>query len=219
MVTELVEPIPLSDEQPPKRRRGRPPKLNPDGSRITPPKLARPTRGKPRRAASPAKPRTGKLKEEIAAFLTLVNSVVVVSPLGTRPVEAIGDPSVTPTRIGDELDSFEIAALAAAISRQCDRSPTFRKYVERALSVGSGGTLLTTIGIIAARRAARHGVLPSHIDPMLGIMLASGGVEALADMPTPAAPTPPPATGEIVPDRSPTNGAIDYENIGTFAEP
>lgn len=148
----------------------------------------------------------------------MANSLVLMSPIGTKPAMAALDPTITPEKIGDELDAAEIAALAASIDRQCQRSPRFRKYVERMLAVGSGGALVTTLGIIATRRAARHGLIPNGeiIDFTLGTMLASGGMEQLANAPVPR-PTPEPdtVTGELTPERV----AVDFENIGTFAEP
>jgi hypothetical protein len=153
-------------------------------------------------------PRRGpkSLAPEIAAFLALVNGIVIVSPLGTRPVEAITDVNVEATRVGDELDAVEIAALAASIDAQCRRSPRFRKYVEGVLNAGSGGTLVTVIALIAARRAARHGIIPENIDAMGGLILAAD-VGALADMTPPRTePDADPQTGEVAPDR----GAEDH---------
>lgn len=160
--------------------------------------------GSVRRRRKPTVRRAGpkSLAPEIGAFLSLVNGLVIVSPLGTRPVEAIADPNITPDRIGDELDAAEITALASALDAQCRRSPRFRKYVESVLGAGSGGTLVTVIALIAARRAARHGMLPAHIDPMAGMIL-SADVGALASMvPTPGTDEPDPDTGEIAPDRN-----------------
>lgn len=220
MVAELVEPIQLPIEEAPKRR-GRPPKLNPDGTRANPPRVAKP-RAPKRRGGAP-RPTTRKLKDEIAAFLTMVNSVVLMTPLGTKPTMAAFDPNIQPTHVGDELDEYEIGALAASIDRQCQRSPRFRRYVERVLGVGSGGTLLATVGIIATRRAARHGVIPNGeaVDFSLGMMLASGGIEAAASAPVRRADVTDErteVTGEVTPDRS-SDAPIDYETIGTFAEP
>lgn len=218
MVAELVEPIPVTGESEPIRKRGRPPKLNPDGTRANPPKLAKPRSiPKPKRAASRARgPKS--LRPEIGAFLTLINSAVLMTPLGTRPLEAVTDPNVIPTRVGDELDAAEIDALASALDTQCQRSARFRKYVERMLSVGAGGQLVSVVGIIATRRAARHGLAPAALDPMLGMMLAGGGLDALGNMTPPVAPEPPDTvTGELAPDRS--EPTIDFETVGTFAEP
>lgn len=222
MVAELVEPLPVDGEMQ-RRGRGRPPKLNPDGTRVNPPKVSRPSRPK-RVARATGKPRSRSLAPEISAFLTMVNSVILLTPIGTRPMEASpmlsmvgGAATEPPTKIGDELDSAEIKMLAASIDRQCQRSPRFRKYVERVLGAGSGGMLVGTLGMIAARRASRHGILPKMIDPAIGILMESGDLNALASMmtvPTPSA-TPDETTHEIEPDRS---EPIDFENIGTFAE-
>jgi hypothetical protein len=76
-----------------------------------------------------------------------------------------------PTR-NDALDPNEIVFLARAIDAQCKSSPTFRKYVEVALSASSGGQLVMALGFIGARRMARHGVLPEGFDKMLGTQIA-----------------------------------------------
>ena len=204
------EPIPT-----PKRGRGRPPKLDPaTGERVNAPRTPRkPTTPRKRTAARPRGPRS--LQPEIAALLTMANAVIVLSPLGTRPVEAIADPSITPERVGDELDAAEIAALAGAIDAQCRRSPRFRRYVESVLGVGSGGALVTVVAMIAARRAARHGILPPMIDPMLGMAMGSDGLAALAAMPAPPPSEPDPETGETPPKPLP----FDYETDGGAMEP
>lgn len=231
MVTETdaigIEPIPVETNGTgaPKRTgrggarpgAGRKPKLGPDGQRINPPRPpSSRSRTSTRKPASPRPRGPRSLKPEIEAFLTLVNSAVIMTPLGTRPVEAITNPAIEPTKIGDELDAAEIGALAGALDTQCQRSPRFRKYVEKMLTAGSGGQLVSVLGIIVARRASRHGLAPSHIDPLLGMMLAGGGMEALGNMPPPAAATTPSDTGELPPDRAET---VDFDNIGTFAEP
>lgn len=208
-----IEALPLSaipQEALPKPRRkpGRAPALDPiTGERLHKPRPSGKRRTPARRPASRARgPKS--LRPEIAALLTMVNSVVVMSPLGTRPIEAIADPSILPERLGDELDAGEISALASAIDAQCQRSPRFRKYVESMLGVGSGGALITTLAMIATRRAARHGIAPPMLDPMLGMILNGEGMEALTSMqpPTPE-PEPDPVTGETDPR------AVDFESI------
>lgn len=203
--------------EPPKKRRGRPPKLDADGNRVNPPKgaTARPrTAGKPRtRRAAPRGPRS--LAPEIAGLLTLVNTVLIMSPLGTRPLEAMTDPNVIPERVGDELDDAEIAALAAAIDMQARRSPRFRKMIEGMLTAGAGGQLIGVLGIVAARRAARHGLAPAMLDPMLGGMLAGGGMAAAMSF-VPTEPTPEPTTDENVPDRDAENGNLPPLDFATL---
>lgn len=83
----------------------------------------------------------------------------------------------------DALDPTEIAALARAIDAQCKQSVRFRKYVEAALTAGSGGQLFGVIALIGLRRASRHGLLPPEIDATFGAMLAN--------QPLPTTPTPP----------------------------
>lgn len=157
-----------------------------------------------KRRKSPARRGGPKsLAPEIGALLTLINGAIIVSPLGTRPIEAIADPAVPPTRLGDELDAAEIAALASGIDAQCRRSPRFRKYVEMVLGAGSGGTLMTVVALIAARRAARHGMLPAEVDAMAGMVLAAD-VGALADLGDVQGEQggQDDDTGETIPDRS-----------------
>lgn len=217
----VMEPVPLDalgQEPLPgvKKRRGRPPKLNPDGSRANPPRGATGRRSAPRttKRRAPARgPRS--LANEIAGLLTLVNTVLIMSPLGTRPIEAMADPNVVPTRVGDELDEAEIGALAAAIDAQARRSPRFRKMIEGMLTAGAGGQLIGVVGIIAARRAARHGVMPAMLDPMLGGMLAGGNLEAAMSFVQPE-PVPEPTTDETIPDRDATTDTlppIDYDTL------
>lgn len=211
----MIESIPLSalPQEPapkPRRKPGRAPALDPiTGERLHKPrppggvKRRTPARGTASRARGPK-----SLRPEIAALLTMVNSVVVMSPLGTRPLAAMTDPSVEPERLGDELDAGEINALASAIDAQCQRSPRFRKVIEQMLGVGSGGALITTLAMIATRRAARHGIAPPMLDPMLGMILNGEGMEALTSMqPLAPEPVPDPVTGESDPR------AVTYERI------
>lgn len=194
----------------PKRGRGRPPKIDPaTGERVTP--TRKPRAKAPRRPSSrrPIGPRS--LRAEIGALLTLVNTAMIMSPVGTRPVQAITDPAIPLTRIGYELDAGEIDALAGALDAQCKRSPRFRRYVETFLSAGSGGALFTVVGIIAARRASRAGILPPMLDPMLGLALAGDGIGAIVNMePAAATPTgPDPETGETPPAPMPPGFSFD----------
>lgn len=204
---DIMEPIAT-----PKRGRGRPPKIDPaTGQRVTPTRKPRPRKPSqsPRRPSGPR-----SLRPEIGAFLMLVNSALIMSPIGTRPVQAITDPTVTPERIGYELDAAEIDALASALDAQCKRSPRFRKYVETMLSAGSGGALVTVVGIIAARRASRAGILPPMLDPMLGLALAGDGIGALVNMEPPKEPAPmhDAETGETIPAPLPDAG-FSFDSI------
>jgi len=117
------------------------------------------------------KPRAARsLETQIGATLVMAN----------LPVMAFAS--------GDALDDAEIVALSKAIDAQCKQSPAFRRYVVGALEITSGGQLVGVVGIIGARRLARHGILlPAEADAMLGKML--GGVSAI---PPPPPDVPPP---------------------------
>ncbi len=79
----------------------------------------------------------------------------------------------------DALDMAEITALSKAIDAQCQSSPTFRKYVQMAIDGTSGGGLIVIVGMIGARRLARHGILlPKAADAQIGAVL-SGDLGAL----------------------------------------
>jgi hypothetical protein len=83
----------------------------------------------------------------------------------------------------DALDAAEITALSKAIDSQCQQSPQFRKYVETALNATSGGGLIVVIGMIGARRLARHGILlPKAADDQIGAVL-SGDLSMLSQLP------------------------------------
>jgi len=114
-----------------------------------------PKRG-PQKAAP--RPSTRSLKSEIASTLMTINLVLLMIP----PLRA------------DQMDMVEIEALADALDEQARKSPKFRKALEGALMAGSGAGLIGIIAIIAGRRAARHGMIPSEADQMLGNMLAAG---------------------------------------------
>lgn len=74
-------------------------------------------------------------------------------------------------RPADALDAVEIATLVKAIDEQAKTSPRFRRGLESILSVTGGAGLLPVIGIIAARRLARHHVLPAPVDPLGSVVL------------------------------------------------
>jgi len=80
---------------------------------------------------------------------------------------------VIPALQADRLDELEITALARAIDAEARNSAQFRKLVNGALTITSGGQLLGVVAIIAARRASRHGFLPPEADGQLRGMLAS----------------------------------------------
>jgi hypothetical protein len=219
--TTLIESVPQAElNGAAKPRRGRPP-LTPEQ------KEARNARDRnrrggggrraPRAAARPSRPRTPRtLYPEISAFLTMINMGVAFTPFGTKyePTGGVknvdlGNGMVMPipdlriVKLGDELDDVEIAHLAKSLDAQCQASPRFRKYVERALGVASGGGIIGIVGLIAARRAARHGLIDPSLDAKFGAML-NGDLSALTsfknDEPS---DTPDPETGELPPIPTP----------------
>lgn len=155
---------------------------------------------RPRTGGKPRTPRTPKtLYPEIAAFLTMTNTLVTMTPIGSKyeptgnftqteiaPGMTIPFPEMRMTALGDELDDMEIMHLSKALDAQCQRSPRFKKYVETFLGAAAGGGIIAIVGIIAARRAARHGLIDPSLDPKLGGIL-NGDLGALAAF-TPSQP-------------------------------
>lgn len=198
MTAEEIPTVPIQDVIPQRRGPGRPS----NASRGLPPpqRSARRPSKRTARKASPRKPSTRSLKPEIAAFLTLANQLVLMSPIGTRPFAAAVDPSIPAERIGDEMDAAEIGALAGALDSQAMRSPRFRRYLETALGVGASGQLIGVLSMIAVRRAARHGIAPPMLDTLIGAQLAGMPIEQFSG-PETRDDAPDPTTGEIAPDR------------------
>lgn len=203
----LIEPLPV------KRGRGRPPKVDPaTGERVNPPKGTGRAPAKRTPAKRPAaRPRAPKsLYPELAATLSVVNTIFAMSPLGSK-----FDPETMQIKQGDELDESEITLLAKSLDAQCQRSPRFRKQVERVLGVGAGGQIIAVLGMIGARRMSRHGVLPPMIDPMIGAMISGGDLGDLAAfVPTPDADTAEAvkaSTGEEAPQPI---GDLDFDKMG-----
>lgn len=204
------EPLPVESLQEPiASKDGKPLSMKPSAVRARRARAKAKAEGRGPKRVAPRRSTTRSLAPEIGAMLALINGMVIASPLGTRPVAAISDPNVTPERIGDELDAAEIAALSAAIDAQCRRSPRFRKVIEGMLGAASGGTLVTVIGLIAARRAARHGLVPASVDVMAGLILQSD-VEAIANAAKGSGDDgPDPVTGETAPERD-AETAFDF---------
>lgn len=102
----------------------------------------------------------GSLKTAIGGFIVTVNMPIML----VRP--------------NDALDSYEIDALANALDQECQRNARFRKYVEQALAVQGGTSLMLVIAAIAGRRVVRHDLIkvPDPIgnkgaDDMLGAVI------------------------------------------------
>lgn len=232
---DSIDPDEANASEAAPRKRGRP--------RLTPEqKEARNAADRQRRAAGGAKrgrprgrpSRTPKsLYPEIAASLTLVNTIVSMTPLGpkyedtgaTRRVvqeddTVVDEPILRVVKIGDTLDEVEITQLAKALDTQCQRSPRFRRQVERILGASAGGQIFTVLGMIAVRRASRHGIAPAMLDPMIGAMLAGADLGALADFaPQPDPNAVDPETGERTPFPTPDLNAdaqpsgVDFESL------
>lgn len=100
---------------------------------------------------------SGSIETQIGAFLFMVNA----------PFQLFLS--------NDALDSVEIQALAHSIDQECQRNARFKKYVEQALAVQGGTSLVLVIAAIAGRRVVRHNLVtvPAPIgndgaDAMLG---------------------------------------------------
>lgn len=137
-------------------------KLPPEASAASSaPETAPKRRGRPPGSRNSGAPRgrpRKSLKDQIGATLITFNLALWAVP---------------PTR-NDALDDKEIELLAEAIDNQAKISPTFRRYLEVALAATTGGQLISVVGIIAARRFARHEfLLPKEADDMLGKMIGS----------------------------------------------
>lgn len=171
-------------------------------------------------------PRTPKtLYPEISAFLMMANTLVKLSPVGTKseptgnvtmtevmPGITIPLPEMRVVKLGDELDELEIAHLAKSLDAQCQRSPRFKKYVESVLGVAAGGGVVAVLGIIAARRAARHGLIDPAMDGTLAAFLQGDLGSLAAFQPTPAPDdTPDPVTGETAP--VPGSDATSFDEL------
>jgi hypothetical protein len=107
------------------------------------------------------------LEDQINGFISLVNTVV----MAFKPIMA--------------LDPIEQTALAKALNQQCQVSPKFRKYLEKALAGYGSANLFGVVAMIAVRRVARADLLPipkdspmkaQDIDNMCGaLLMASTG--------------------------------------------
>lgn len=131
------------EENPAKRRRGRPPK-DPNA----------PKRTYTRRTAS----RTSRsLLDQIGGTLTMLNLAFAFMPEPWR---------------GDMLDPSEITALAQALDNAAKANPTMHKYMSAVLvEGGSMADLVLVAGLIAGRRLARHGIIDGEFDARLGTFL------------------------------------------------
>jgi hypothetical protein len=160
-IREQFEPVPLQEPVPVRKRRGRPPKT--DQSEPTP-------RRRTRRA---------NLETRVGAFITRVNVVFQMA--------AAFVPAIHPD---DPLAPYEIVALAKALTAQADKSPTFRRYLELAISTSDAADLVFVLGAIAVRRAANHGIVPQMIGTIASATLENPeALGSLLQMQTQEEPT------------------------------
>lgn len=99
------------------------------------------------------------LKTQIAGLLVLVNMPLMMVPALNVDILAF-----------DEID-----ALAEALDQQCQVSPAFRKYVEAALKIGGGTSLVGVVAIIVGRRIVRHDLVPGITEDAKTVIDAGAG--------------------------------------------
>lgn len=167
---------------------------------------------RPREATGAPAGRTGSLRVRIGGALAMLNMIALVIPATSR----------------DALSPVEVDALAKGVDAQCQASPRFRRYVETALAASGASGLVGVIAMIAARRVARHGIVPEFIDGAIGAMMGDTDTPVAVAAPV-AAPGPAANVGDaLAPDENlppvgapglPTNegngiGVFDYEAGG-----
>lgn len=118
---------------------------------------------KPSQAGKQYAPRRGgaSLQTQIGALIVTVNLPIMF--LSQR----------------DALDAVEIEALAHAIDQECQRNARFRKFVEQAIAVQGGTSLVLVVAAIAGRRVLRHDLVTvpeplgnEQVDAMLGSVIS-----------------------------------------------
>jgi hypothetical protein len=80
----------------------------------------------------------------------------------------------------DPLSPPETVALAKALTVQAQAHPTFRRYLELAISTSDSADILFVVAAIGVRRAANHGLVPEQIGQVASAALADP--KALAAM-------------------------------------
>lgn len=116
--------------------------------------------GKPAGSVEAAPSRPRNLQQEVAGLLMSLNFGILL--IGAMP----GFSSLQ----RDRLDEAEILVLSNSIVAEAKRNARFARMVDAALFTAGGAGLLGVIGIIVARRAARHQILPQEADAELGAM-------------------------------------------------
>jgi hypothetical protein len=137
-------------------------------------------KAQPRKRKGTTTRRTGpSFESRVGAFLFQTNTVVQQIPFTQA----------------DALDSAELTLLTKGIVDECNRHPTFKRYVETALDASSSGGLILTLVIIMSRRVVRHNLIPdgtlpfpnTTIDGLLGGVVgmavnATDATDTMADM-------------------------------------
>lgn len=152
-VQEEIGATEALQEAAPKRRRGRPPK---DSTGEAAPKRTYRKRG------------GANLETRVGAFIIRCNiPLQIVASMGIIHPD-------------DPLSVPESMALAKSLTAQAALHPTFRRYLETAMSASDGADLIFVLGAIGLKRAANHGAVPESIGNIASAALANP--EALAAM-------------------------------------
>lgn len=110
------------------------------------------------------KPAARSIEQDIAALLIQAN--IMLAPI-------LKD---------DVMDDVEILSLAKAIDEQAKTSPRFRAALQRMFTMMGGTGLVGVVVVIAARRAARHGLIGREWDQNLASYLALSQMSPAAMM-------------------------------------
>ncbi len=141
-----------------------------------------PKRGGGWPAGKPRGPRKAKAATQPA---------VDMRPLGPEIANVLGIVNVglglTPLTARDKLSADEQTLLSVAIAEEADRSLRFRRIVLAVVARSGEAGLMAIAGLILARRAARHGLLPIETDYEIGNLFAQGlhGQVPVAETPAP----------------------------------
>jgi hypothetical protein len=102
---------------------------------------------------------SGGLENQIGAFLITVNAPLML--FASK----------------DALDPVEIQALAKALDQEAQRNARFKKYLQQALAIQGGTSLLLVIAAIVGRRVVRHNLVevPAPLGNE-GVDAALGGI-------------------------------------------
>lgn len=148
-----------------------------------PKRRGRPPGSKNRNPTTPRRGRGPSLETRVGAALAKYNMMALVI-LQIAPG----------MNSEDALDADEIIALAHGLVAEANAHARFRTMLEAAIAVGNADSLYATVLIIAARRAARHHILPAELDTIGSAAL--GNAEAMRTLFTPK-PVPSPESEDV----------------------